>query len=157
MIKVTFSFDTAEQAIEAIELLEGVPAETEGTPPAAAAPVAGRPRGRPRKTAAADAAPTGAPAAAPAAGAPAATAAAASPAAATTTAAVSGAASAAAVPFDTVAKCITDLAEANRPKAIEVLGKFGVKLASELKPAQFGEFVEECRKALAPAPNASLV
>jgi hypothetical protein len=55
-----------------------------------------------------------------------------------------------------VADAITSLAEVSRDKAVAVLLKHGAKLASELKPEQFGSVVAACKAALAP-PAQSLI
>ena len=144
-VKVTFEFLTAADAAAFLQDFDAGNEPTGGNLPAAD-PAAKRSRGRPR-AAAAD----------PAAGSPTVV-----PAAALATAAQAQAAAAAvapaanAVPFKAVADAITELAELDRNKAVAVLSQHGVKLASDLKPEQFGSVVAACKAAMVPT-SASLI
>ncbi len=139
MIKVTFEFETADEAIQAIELLEGGASGAPVVAQVGGEAVAGRKPGRPRKTA---------PAAEPA------------PAAATNVpagSAMSVAPAAPQVPFQAVVDVVTKLADADTPKAKDLLAKFGVKFARDLKPEQFAEVVKAFEAALAAPTPASLI
>lgn len=138
-VKVTFEFLTAADAAAFLQDFDAGNEPTGGNLPAAD-PAAKRSRGRPRAAAADPAA--GSPTVVPAAS-PAAPAAAAAPAAN-------------AVPFKAVADAITELAELDRNKAVAVLSQHGVKLASDLKPEQFGSVVAACKAAMVPT-SASLI
>ncbi len=142
-VSITLTFDTHAEAIDALSQL-GLAENQE-----AAGGEAKRGRGRPRKEAAAGEALTaaGSPAA------PTASATASAPAASSTPA--SAPAAAARVDFKTVADLVTELAEKDRDTAVALLKQFGAPKASDLKPEQFGPFVEACRKALAPTPAAT--
>lgn len=137
-IKVTFEFETIEAAQDFLATQPGTAATGTDKPA----------RGRAKKDtqAPSPAAPSpAAPAAAPAA------AASAAPDAPTPAPTPS---SGSQVPFKDVADVITELAEADHDAAVRILGSFGVKKASELKPGQFAAVVEAAKKALSPTQAA---
>ena len=139
---VTINFDTAADAAQFLMDFDSPQADaTESTQK--------RGRGRPRKDAAA--APAPAPVPTPAVPA---TAAVAPPATPPTTAPVSAAAEAPAVPFAALVDPLTALADKDLDAALAILGKFGVKKASDLKPEQYGQVLLEVQAKLNPAATA---
>lgn len=129
-VKVTFEFDTAADAAAFLQDFDSPQREVAATPR----------RGRPRKAAQDEAPAAAAPAAAPASQ------------AAAPAPVQAAAAAPAAVPYKDVADAITELSESDYDGAVALLASFGAKTARDLKPEQFGAFVEQARAKLAKKP-----